>query len=144
MNRTYLSALTVALAALSAGHALAADAAAPKTRDQVKAELAQALRTGDILLNGEIGQKANQIYSAQYAAQPVAQGKTREQVKAELAEAIRTGDILVNGEVGQKANQTYTGRYPAKPVAQGKTREQVKAELFEAIRTGHMPVLNAG
>jgi predicted RNase H-like HicB family nuclease len=141
MNRSYLSALTIALATLSAGHALASDASAPKTREQVKAELAEAIRTGDIVVNGETGQKANEMFPGLYPAKPVVQGKTREQVKAELAEAIRTGDIVVNGETGQKANEMFPGLYPAKPVVQGKTREQVKAELAEAIRTGQMPVI---
>ena len=96
MNRYTLSALTLAVvAALSAGHALAFDASAPKTREQVKAELAEAIRTGDIVVNGETGQKANELFPGRYPAKPVAQGKTREQVKIELAEAIRTGQMPV-------------------------------------------------
>ncbi|TXG94085.1 MAG: DUF4148 domain-containing protein [Rhodocyclaceae bacterium] len=141
MNRYTLSALTLAVAALSAGHALAFDASAPKTREQVKAELAEAIRTGDIVVNGETGQKANKLFPGLYPTKPVAQGKTRAQGKAELAEAIRTGDIVVNGETSQKANELFPSRYPAKQVAQGKTREQVKIELAEAIRTGQMPVI---
>ena len=141
MNRYTLSALTLAVAALSAGHALAFDASAPKTREQVKAELAEAIRTGDIVVNGETGQKANELFPGLYPTKPVAQGKTRAQGKAELAEAIRTGDIVVNGETSQKANELFPSRYPAKPVAQGKTREQVKIELAEAILTGQMPVI---
>ena len=144
MNRSYLSALTIALATLSAGHALASDASATKTREQVKAELAEAIRTGDIVVDFESGKKANELFPGLYPAKAVVQGQTREQVKAELAEAIRTGDIVVNGETGQKANEMYPGLYPAKAVVQGKTREQVKAELLNAIRTGQMPVPNAG
>jgi predicted RNase H-like HicB family nuclease len=140
MNRSYFSAITLAVAALAAGNAMAADASAPKTREQVKAELAEAIRTGDIVVNGETQQKANEVNPGLYPAKPVLQGKTREEVKAELAEAIRTGDIVV-GEGGEKANELYPSRYPAKPVMQGKTREQVKTELAEAIRTGHMPVI---
>ena len=96
MNRSYLSALTVALATLSAGHALASDASAPKTREQVKAELAEAIRTGDIVVDYESGKKANELYPGRYPAKPVVQGKTREQVKAELLEAIRTGTMPVH------------------------------------------------
>jgi len=139
MNRSYLSAITVAVAALVAGHAMAADASAPKTREQVKAELAEAIRTGDFIVNGETNQKANELSPSLYPAKPVVQGKSREQVKAELAEAIRTGDFVVNGETNQKANEVSPGLYPAKAVAQGKTREQVKAELAEAVRTGNLP-----
>lgn len=95
MNRYTLSALTLAVAALSAGHALAFDASAPKTREQVKAELAEAIRTGDIVIDQESGKKANELFPGRYPAKPVAQGKTREQVKIELAEAIRTGQMPV-------------------------------------------------
>lgn len=47
MNRKYFSDLTLALAALAAGNALAADASGPKAREQVRAELLQAQRTGE-------------------------------------------------------------------------------------------------
>ena len=138
MNRSTLSAITVALAAFATGHAMAADASAPKTREQVKAELAETIRTGNFVVNGETQQKANELNPGLYPAKPVVQGKTREQVKAELAEAIRTGNFVVNSETQQKANELNLGLYPAKPVVQGKTREQVKAELAEAIRTGNI------
>ena len=46
MKHTYASILAVTLAAFSAGSAFASDASAPKTREQVKAELAEALRSG--------------------------------------------------------------------------------------------------
>ena len=111
MNRSYFSAITLAVAALAAGNAMAADASAPKTREQVKAELAEAIRTGDIVVNGETHQKANEVNPGLYPAKPVLQGKTREEVKAELAEAIRTGDIMADGETGLKLNQLYPQRY---------------------------------
>ena len=95
MNRTYFSAIALAAAAFTSGHALAADASAPKTREQVKAELAEAIRTGDIVIDQESGKKANELFPGRYPAKPVAQGKTREQVKIELAEAIRTGQMPV-------------------------------------------------
>ncbi len=46
MKHTYASILAVTLAAFSAGSAFASDASASKTREQVKAELAEALRSG--------------------------------------------------------------------------------------------------
>jgi predicted RNase H-like HicB family nuclease len=138
MNRSYFSAITLAVAALAAGNAMAADASAAKTREQVKAELAEAIRTGDFVVNSETHQKANELNPGLYPAKSAAQGKTREQVKAELAEALRTGDFVVNGETHQKANEVNPGLYPAKSAAQGKTREQVKAELAEALRTGNI------
>jgi predicted RNase H-like HicB family nuclease len=142
MNRSTLSALAIAFATLTAGQAMAADASAPLTRDQVKAELAQAQRTGDILADGQTGMKMNELFPGSYPAKAVtAQGKTRAQVIAELAEAQRTGDILANGETVLKMNELFPGSYPAKTVtAQGKTRDQVKAELIQAIQAGTLPV----
>ena len=111
MNRSYFSAITLAVAALAAGNAMAADASAAKTREQVKAELAEALRTGDFVVNGETHQKANEVNPGLYPAKSAAQGKTREQVKAELVEALRTGNIMADGETGLKLNQLYPQRY---------------------------------
>ena len=98
MNRTRFSAIAIAFAALSAGQAMAAgpivngeiypaDAVAQAstvTRAQVKAELADAIRTGVLAQNGEI--------PAQAAVQTA--GKSRAEVKAELANAQRTGTVL--------------------------------------------------
>jgi hypothetical protein len=100
MNRKYLSTLTLALAALAAGNALAADAAAAKTRDQVRAELAEAQRTGDIVAHGNSGQKLNELYPSQYPAKAVTQGNTREQVLAELAQAKRSGEYEIINSYG--------------------------------------------
>jgi Domain of unknown function (DUF4148) len=119
--------------------ALGTHANAQLTREQVKAALAEAIRTGDMPVGGESDLELNQLYPDRYPAKPALVGKTREQVRAELAEAIRTGDMLADGESGLTRNQIDPGRYPAKPVSAGKTREQVKAELAEAIRTGDMP-----
>jgi hypothetical protein len=117
--------------------AFGSTAQAQMTREQVKADLAEAIRTGDMLA-GESGLKLNEINPGRYPARPVLAGKTREQVQAELAEAIRTGDMLAGGESGLKLNEINPDRYPAKTILAGKTREQVKAELAEAIRTGDM------
>ena len=95
MNRKTLSTLTLALAALVAGNALAADAAGPKTRAQVRAELVEAQRSGDIFGYGEAGKKLNELYPSQYPAKPAVQGKSRAQVQTELTEAIRTGTMPV-------------------------------------------------
>ncbi len=92
MNHTYASILALTLTAFSSGSAFASDASAPKTREQVKAELAEAIRSGDISY-GESGQKLNELFPNLYPAKPAVQGKTREQVKAELAEAVRSGQL---------------------------------------------------
>jgi Domain of unknown function (DUF4148) len=110
------------------------------TREQVNAELAQAIRNGDMPVGGESDLKLNQFYPDRYPARPAAVGKTREQVRAELAEAIRTGNVLADGESGRMRNEIDPDRYPGTPTYVAKTREQVRAELAEAIRTGDMPV----
>lgn len=66
MNRKHLSSLTLALAALAAGNVLAADPAASNTREQVRAELLEAQRTGDIISAGETSQKLNELYPNRY------------------------------------------------------------------------------
>ena len=111
MNRSTFSAIALTVAALAASNAMAADASAPQTREQVKAELAEAIRTGDIMANGETGQKVNELFPHLYPAKAAAQGKTREQVKAELAEAVRTGNVVADGESGLKLNQINPQRY---------------------------------
>ena len=106
MNGKTLSLLSLTLTALVAGNALAADASTGKTRDQVRAELAEAQRTGDIVIKvGSNFVKANELYPNQYPAKPVTEGKTRAQVLTELAEAQRTGDIVIKvGSNYVKAN----------------------------------------
>lgn len=129
---------TLALAlAVAAGGALSQGAL---TRAQVKAELAEAIRTGDLIGNGESGKKLNEMQPGRYPAKPVEQGKTRAQVRAELAEAQRTGDLIGGGDSGRKLNEMHPDRYPSRPVGAGKTRAEVKAELAEAVRTGDIIV----
>jgi ribosomal protein L30E len=146
-QRLLSSVIAAAVLAISAGQALAADPVQGKTREQVKAELAEALRTGDIVVGGESGRKANELFPERYAAPAkavVKEGKTREQVKAELNEALRNGDVVAGGESGRTLRELFPGRYAQPSVqvqaAQGKTRAQVKAELAEAIRTGDIIV----
>ena len=114
MNRKYLSSITLAVAALVAGNVLAADVSASKTREQVRAELSEAQRTGDIFAIGEAGQKLNELFPSRYPSKVAAKGLTREQVRAELVEAQRSGDIVVAGESGKKLNELFPGLYPKK------------------------------
>ena len=132
MQRSYTSMLVAALMTIAAGHALADEAPASKTREQVRAETAEAIRTGDVL-DYETGMKLNQLFPGQYApkaatthaqkAPAVTQGKTREEVRAEAAEAIRTGDI-VDYETGLKLNQLFPGQYASKPTAQAQAHDK--------------------
>lgn len=138
MNRISVSALTLALTALAAGHALAADSG--KTRAQVETERQQAVRSGAIAasIDGYGNQPLNEVFPAQYPATAKVAGKTRAQVEAERQEAVRNGNVpvAIDGFGGQKLNEAFPARYPAAPKAAGKTRAEVEAERQLAIRTG--------
>ncbi|WP_235839953.1 DUF4148 domain-containing protein [Derxia lacustris] len=81
------------------------------TREQVRAELAEAIRRGDapIAENGLTPREAN---PAAYPARGAAAAKTREQVRAELAEAIRLGQVPL-GEDGRTPRERQPEAYPA-------------------------------
>jgi ribosomal protein L30E len=132
MNRSTSFSLVAIAAALIAGPALADTSA--KTRDQVQAELAQAVRTGNIVAVGEDSMTLNEQFPGLYPQQTAKAGKTGEQAQAELAEAVRNGDIVVG--TSSKLNQMFPDLYPKQAAKAGKTREQVKTELAEAVRTG--------
>lgn len=106
-----LTVVAMALSTLAAGQALAADPGAAKTRAEVKAELAEAIRNGDMIANSETGTTFRQLFPHRYA-QPVAtRGKTRAEVKAELADAMRNGNMMADGESGITFKQRYPGLY---------------------------------
>ena len=128
---------TLIVLSLVAAPAFASDQAVSKTREQVRAELAQAQRSGDMLAFGESGLTLKQINPGAYPVATSTQvGKSREQVRDELEQAIRTGDIMVAGEFGVKRNELMSGRYPTVASKSLKTRDQVKSELARAIREG--------
>jgi len=120
---------------LLAAIASTAHAEAPKTREEVKAELREAIRTGDVLAGGDSGLKLNELYPDRYP-RVAAQTKTRAEVRAELAQAIREGTMVAAGEGVLTPRDEFPQRYPAVAVAPGRTREEVVAETREAIRTG--------
>ena len=110
MTRTYPYAIALVIASLFSGPAIASASNSPVTRDQVKAELAEAIRTGNVS-SSESGLKLNELYPHRYPAKQLVASKSREQVKAELAEAIRTGNVSSN-ESGLQRNELYPNRYP--------------------------------
>ena len=129
---------------LASGLIAGTPALAGVTREQVRAELVEAIRTGDMPANGEQSRKLNELYPSLYPAKQVQASLTREQVKAELTEAVRTGDMLANGEQSLKLNELYPSMYPAKQVQASLSREQVKAELAESIRSGNYMISDNG
>src|SRR5690606_14322411 len=109
MTRTKFSAIAFAFSAVFAGQAMAASSDAPVTREQVRAELAEAVRTGNIV-TGESSAKLNEQYPQLYPNQQVTSSVSRAQVQAELAEAVRTGNIIT-GESSAKLNEKFPQLY---------------------------------
>lgn len=82
------------------------------TREQVKAELAEAVRNGDMIV-GEQGRTEYERAPHRFPARVVVVGKTRDQVMAELAEAIRLGDAPLTGDNGLTPAELYPQRFAA-------------------------------
>lgn len=135
-HRTSLGSLGLALA-LAGPMATTTHAQSANTRDQVRAELAEAIRTGNVLANGESGVTLRELYPHRYPAAPAA-GVTRAQVLAELKETQRAGDTIAPGDAGLRLNELHPRAYPPKAVVAGPARAQVRAELREALRTGNV------
>ncbi|MCC2596621.1 DUF4148 domain-containing protein [Pusillimonas sp. MFBS29] len=133
MTYTKLSAIAFAFSTLIAGQAMAAGTDAPVTRDQVRAELAEAVRTGNIV-TGESSARLNEQYPQLYPAQQVTTSASRAEVRAELAEAVHTGNIIT-GESSAKENEKFPQLY-AHNEQDSKSRAEVRAELAEAVANG--------
>jgi hypothetical protein len=114
-----------------------AQTAAPKTREQVRQELSEALRDGS-MISGEAALAMRELNPGRYPQAPSAPMRTRDSVRAEFEAARRSGDLFADGDSGLKLNELYPTRYPQPTVVAGKTRSEVKAELAEALRTGDM------
>jgi hypothetical protein len=127
MNRKTLApCMTMLLMAAASAGALA-QTAMPKTREQARQELIEAVRNGGIA-RGEQDASMN--------AMPKAATRARAEVRAEFEAARQNGDLLADGESSLKLNELHPSQYPQRTVLAGKTRAQVLAELAEAQRTG--------
>ncbi|WP_284309668.1 DUF4148 domain-containing protein, partial [Hydrogenophaga electricum] len=141
-QRRFTSVFAAAVLAIAAGQAVAADQGL--SREQVQAELQQAIRDGSLVAGGDSGQTLAELSPNRYPAVQ-AQGLSREQVKAQLQQALRDGSLVAGGDSGQTLAELSPAQYAAKADVvkvqaaapeQGKTRAEVKAELREALRTG--------
>jgi hypothetical protein len=98
------------------------------TREQVRAELARARASGELLPNSESYgyNNASITLPKAQAAATADSGKSREQVRAELARARADGTLVPNSE-----SYGYTT-----PVVAGtsRTRAEVRAEAIEAAK----------
>lgn len=84
----------------------------PKTREQVRIELMDAIRTGDLPANDETGRMLNEVNPSAYPPKPSAACKTREQVRAELADAHRTGNLPASHDSGCMHRNMHPHRDP--------------------------------
>lgn len=82
------------------------------TREQVRAELAAAKRSGDVVAHGELGLKQRELYPSAFPAQESQAGLTRAAVIADLREAMRTGDFVASGENTAQHKELHPNRYP--------------------------------
>lgn len=122
--------------ALAAAFAVTAAGAQTLTREQVKAELNDALRSGNVVAAGQLGLKENEIHPELYQARAEKASKSRAQVRGELTQAQREG-TLSWGQAGMTQREARPDLYPTQ-TASLKTRAEVKAELADAIRHGDL------
>jgi hypothetical protein len=127
MNRKTLAPCVTMLLMAAASAGALAQTAMPKTREQVRQELIEAVRNGSIA-RGELDASMN--------AMPMAASRARAEVRAEFEAARQNGDLLADGESSLKLNELHPSQYPQRTALAGKTRAQVLAELAEAQRTG--------
>jgi hypothetical protein len=130
MNRSHIAALALVTATLAGPAAFAAEpsalvvrageagvnfdlidararAGAARSRADVRADLEQARRIGQLAAAGELGLTGY----APVTPAAVASGKTREQVRAEFREARRNGDVTASGEFGRTVNELTPQRF---------------------------------
>ncbi|MCV0437639.1 MAG: DUF4148 domain-containing protein [Hydrogenophaga sp.] len=100
MKSARLSLIALALTAASVGTTFAADASAPKTRDQVRAELAEAQRNGTLIADGQTGATYRDLNPGRYGAMAMTSTKSRAEVRAELRDAWVRGELVADGQTG--------------------------------------------
>ena len=133
------SSRALTLVVLAAAMAAGAHAQTGRTREQVKAELAEAIRTGDMIAVGESGLTQRELSPQRYRATSAAGSTvTRAQVTRDFQQARLAGDVIAVGEAGLTLNEMQPGRNPQQAAVAGKSRAEVQAELREAIRSGDM------
>lgn len=90
---TSVKAISLLVAALSAGSVVAADTDTQKTRAEVLQELEDAKRMGEIPANDESGLLLREEFPERYPPKATSPSRTREEVRKELEEAQRAGKM---------------------------------------------------
>lgn len=123
-TKTLIATAAVAAFAL-ANAALAQDAAAPKTRAEVKAETMAALKA-DASIPGGVG-----LTRPSYVDTPFVSSRSRSEVNAETRTAVAQGEVP-HGEV-------WRVQPVAAPSVDEPTRAEIKAATRIAVRNGEIP-----
>jgi hypothetical protein len=111
MKNVRNSVIALALTTIAAGSVFAADMT-PKTRDQVRAELAQAQRDGTLIADGQTGATFREMFPGSFTQPAAVSTVSRDQVRAELAQAQRDGTLIADGQTGATLRDLNPGRYP--------------------------------
>jgi hypothetical protein len=132
-SQLVLGVLTVAATLAGSGNAFAQECT---TREQVQAELRQALRDETILSGDSSGAIALERAARHPSPPTVADPALARQMKVELADALRDETILSGDSSGAMALER-AARHPApRTVADVARQQQVKVELADALRNG--------
>ena len=131
---------TIAAVALATA-ASATVYAQQETRDEVKAETAQAKKDGQIP-TGDLDKKPADVAAARRAASSTS-GLTRAQVSGEAKRAEKAGQ-LPTGDLDEKPADLANRRAAAKAPTSGLTRDQVRAETQASQRAGQNEVGDLG
>jgi len=115
--------------------AAAFPAHAALTRDDVRAALADARQSGELVGPGDSGQSLREQRPDLFPGTPASRPRTRTEVVAELHDAQRAGELM-HGDSGTSDAELHPGAYPARVAPPGATREDVRAELIGAQRVG--------
>ncbi len=127
MKSARLSLIALALSTASLGAAFAADASASKTRDQVRAELAEAQRNGTLIADGQTGATFRDLNPGRYMTMSATSTKTRAEVQAELRDAWARGELVADGQTGATFRDLAPHRYTTQTMAlQPRMRESIQ------------------
>lgn len=117
MKTARLSLIALALTAAATSMSFAADASAPKTRDQVRAELVDAQRNGTLIADGQTGATFRDLNPGRYTAMSATAMKTRADVQAELRDAWARGELMADGQTGASFRDLAPHRYSMQTTA---------------------------
>jgi hypothetical protein len=137
MKTARLSLIAFAITTASAGMAWAADAAAPKTREHVRAELVDAQRKGSLIADGQTGATFRDLNPSRYMQPATVSTVTRAQVQAELKDAWVKGELVADGQTGATFRDLAPKRYATQTMAM-QPRMSESTQVGQVLQGDHM------